>query len=266
MTEQHQTLLAQLGFRFGINGPHAARTMMLDDLRVLLAHTPVQAARADYFSAIVEGNLLAKPTRKSRELAARHLATLYALEETNPIFRALRRLWDADESAQPMLALAVALARDPLLRSTQAFFLGLPAGAFVPRQAVEAFLETIHPGRFSPASLKSFSRNVAGSWKAAGLLQGRARKLRASPAARPASVAMLLFLAFLEGRSGQSLFSSDWLRLLCVSVDELETLAHAASQRGWLVFMNAGGVKEIRFPDYLSPAEEKIRQEVAYVL
>ena len=39
MTEHRQALLAQLGFRFGINGPHAARTMMLDDLRVLLAHT-----------------------------------------------------------------------------------------------------------------------------------------------------------------------------------------------------------------------------------
>ena len=53
MTVERQTLLAQLGFRFGINGPHAARTMMLDDLRLLLAHTPPQATRADYVSAVV---------------------------------------------------------------------------------------------------------------------------------------------------------------------------------------------------------------------
>jgi hypothetical protein len=48
VTEQRQALLSQLGFRFGLNGPHAARTMMLDDLRLLLAHTPPQATRADY--------------------------------------------------------------------------------------------------------------------------------------------------------------------------------------------------------------------------
>lgn len=33
MSEKYQELLTHLGFRFGINGPHAARTMMLDDLR-----------------------------------------------------------------------------------------------------------------------------------------------------------------------------------------------------------------------------------------
>jgi hypothetical protein len=63
VSEQRQSLLAQLGFRFGLNGPHAARTMMLDDLRLLLSHTPVDAVRADYVSAVVDGNVLGKATR-----------------------------------------------------------------------------------------------------------------------------------------------------------------------------------------------------------
>ena len=50
MTEQKELLLSRLGFRFGISGPHAARTMMLDDLRLLLAHTPLHATRADYLT------------------------------------------------------------------------------------------------------------------------------------------------------------------------------------------------------------------------
>ena len=133
MTAERQALLEQLGFRFGINGPHAARTMMLDDLRLLLAHTPPHSARADYVSAVVDANVLGKPTRKARELTLRHMASLYALHPANPIFRALRRLWPLDEAAQPLLALAVALARDPLLRGTQAFILGQVAGAVVPR-------------------------------------------------------------------------------------------------------------------------------------
>jgi hypothetical protein len=64
MMESKEGRLSGLGFRFGMNGPHAARTMMLDDLRLLLAHTLPQATRADYASAIIDGNVLGKPTRK----------------------------------------------------------------------------------------------------------------------------------------------------------------------------------------------------------
>lgn len=266
MIERHQTLLTQLGFRFGINGPHAARTMMLDDLRTLLAHTPPQGERADYVAAVVDENVLGKPTRKSRELTLRHMAGLYALDTVNPIFRALRRLWALNEAAQPMLAIAVALARDPLLRSTQSLYLGLSPGTPLARETVEAFLDSTYPERFSPASLKSFAQNVSGTWTAAGLLQGRARKLRALPDPQPESAAMLLFLGFLEGRTGQRLFSSEWASLLCVSPEELESLASAASHRGLLVFMNAGGVKEVRFPDYLTPEEEQLRLEASHVV
>lgn len=266
MTEQRQALLAQLGFRFGLNGPHAARTMMLDDLRLLLSHTAADAERADYVSAVIDANVLGKPTRKARELALRHLATLYALDSANPIFRAMRRLWPLNEAAQPLLALAVALARDPLLRDSQAFVRSLAAGLPVPREAVEQYLGATHPERFSPASLKSFAQNVAGTWTAAGLLHGRVRKTRAVVQAYPESTALLLFLGYLEGRSGQRLFSSDWVNWVGGSPDELEALANSASHRGLLVFMNAGGVKEVRFPGYLTPEEERIRQEVSHVV
>ena len=266
MTEYRQALLTQLGFRFGINGPHAARTMMLADMRLLMAHVPIEATRADYAAAVVNDNVLGKPTKKARELALRHLTTLYALDPANPIFRALRRLWLLDEVAQPMLALTVALARDPLLRATQSFFLSQVPGAIVPRDTVEQFLSFNFPGRFSPASLKSFAQNVAGSWTGAGVLNGRLRKVRSMPQTRPESAALLLFMAYLEGRTGQRLFSSDWMSLLGGSLDELEALANSASHRGLLVFMNAGGVKEVRFPGYLTPEEERIRQEVSHVI
>ena len=265
MTEAREHSLMKLGFRFGLNGPHAARTLMLDDLRLLLAHTPPKATRADYVAAVVEGNVLGKPTRKARELGLRHMATLYALDPANSIFRALRRLWPLDEAAQPLLALAVALARDPLLRGTQSFILGQSAGVAVPREAMEAYLSGTHPERFSPASLKSFAQNVSGTWTATGFLDGRVRKTRAVVQPRPESLTMLLFLGYLEGRTGQRLFSSDWTNLIGGSPDELEALANSASHRGLLVFMNAGGVKEVRFPGYLTPEEERIRLEVSHV-
>ncbi|MGI9213779.1 MAG: hypothetical protein ACR2HF_15035 [Methylococcaceae bacterium] len=240
--------------------------MMLDDLRVLMTNTQPQATRAGYIIAVIDSNVLGKPTRKARELALRHMVTLYGLDPLNPIFRALRRLWPLNEAAQPMLALAVALARDPLLRSTQSFVLAQSEGTPMPRNIMEHFLNTSYPGRFSAASLKSFAQNVAGTWTAAGLLQGRVRNFRSLPETHPESIAMLLFLSFLEGRTGQRLFSSEWLSLLCVTQDELESLANTASHRGLLVFMNAGGIKELRFPGYLTSEEEQIRQEASHVV
>ncbi|SOD24057.1 hypothetical protein SAMN05518800_1200 [Variovorax sp. YR752] len=240
--------------------------MMLDDLRALLAHTQADATRAGYATAIVTDNVLGKSTKKARELALRYLGALYGLESSNAVFRALRRLWPLDESAQPVLALAVALARDPLLRSSQEFMLAQPQGGLVTREEVEALLSNNYPGRFTAASIKSFAQNVAGTWTAAGVLVGHRRKTRSAPAVRPEAIAFLMFLGYLEGRTGQRLFSSEWMRLLGVSPDELEALANSASHRGLLVFMSAGGVTEVRFPGYLTAEEERIRQEVSHVI
>ena len=40
--------LSTFGFRFGRNGAHAARTMMLGELRTLFIHQPETATKADY--------------------------------------------------------------------------------------------------------------------------------------------------------------------------------------------------------------------------
>ncbi len=259
-------LFTKLGFRFGSNGPHAARTMMLGDLRVLFSRVPANAERADYNQAVLTENILGKPTKKSRELALRHLTTLYGLNTQLPLFRALRRLWSMDVAAQPVLALTAALARDPLLRGTQAFILAKTPGAQVTREDLEQCLATDHPDRFSSASLKSFAQNVNGSWTAAGFLHGHSRKTRSIPIVMPVNVAFCLFLGHLEGFSGQRLFTTPWMNLLPGSPVELEAMANSASHRGLLVFLNAGGVKEVRFPDDLTPEEEKLCQEASHVI
>lgn len=240
--------------------------MMFDDLRTLFTYLPAQATRADYVSEVVVNNVLGKPTKKSRELGLRHLTTLYALDKKSPLFRAFRRLWPLDEAAQAVLALTAALARDPLLRGTQAFILAKQAGTSVAREDLEKLLAISHQERFSPASLKSFAQNVNGSWTAAGFLSGHSRKTRSIPVVTPVNVAFCLFLGHLEGLSGQRLFTSSWMKLLPGSPDELDALANSAHQRGLLVFLNAGGVKEVRFPDYLTPEEEKMCQEASHVV
>jgi hypothetical protein len=266
MSDRRQELLQTLGFRFGINGPHAARTMMFDDLRALFSLISAGATIESYRNSVVSDNSLGKPTKKARELAFRHLTSLYGFDESIPLFRALRRLWEVDTAAQPVLALCAALARDPLLRGTQTFILSKQPGVLVTRDDLERQLAADHVDRFSPASLKSFAQNVNGTWTSAGFLVGHSRKTRSIPVTKPSNVAFCLFLGHLEGLTGQRLFTSKWMSLLPGTPSELDGLANSAFHRGLLVFLNAGGVKEVRFPDYLTPEEEQLCQEASHVI
>lgn len=265
MSEQNRSFLEEMGFRFGANGAHAARTMMLAELATLLSQISPQAEPIEFSERVVVQNVLGKPTKKARELALRHLTSLYALDPVVPLFRVFRRLWDHEPSVRPVLALQLAIARDPLLRGTQAFVLGKKLGEVVTRQELEQLLEANNPDRFSPASLKSFAQNVNGTWTSAGYLQGRSKKVRVLPRIGPANIAYALYLAHLHGVTGQQLFLSNWVLLLGLPESELEALAAAASQRGMLVFLNSGGVKEVRFPELITNDEEAKRREASRV-
>lgn len=258
-------VLEKFGFKFGKNGPHASRTMMLSELEVLLSTVPNQAAQSDYRRAIVQDNILSKPSVKARELTSRHLADLYGLNPELAVFRAFRKLWALDAPSRPLLALMASLVRDPLLRASEAFMLAKYPGELVRREELEELLAADDPTRFSPASLRSFAQNINGSWTSAGYLEGRVKKIRSVPTVTHVHVAFALFLGHLEGLSGQTLFTSRWMGLFPGGADKLELLATSAANRGLLVFMNAGGVKETRFPGWLTAEEEQWRLEQSNV-
>lgn len=248
--------LASFGFRLGRSAAHQSRTMMLDELQTLLHAAPDNATKADYMALMVDANILGKGTSKARQLTAKHLVELYGLDDKLCLFRVFRHLWQQDAQARPVLALTLALARDPLLRLSRPLMLAKQPGEAVDRREVEEMLDQSDPGRFSAASLKSFAQNINGSWTQAGFLQGRVRKVRILPRVTPTNLAYALFVGHLEGLRAQRLFASEWANLISGSRDELVALAQSASRRGLLVFMNAGGVMEVRFPGYLTPEEE----------
>jgi hypothetical protein len=250
-------ILLKYGYKFGRNGAHASRTMMLSEVSTLLASVTTSAARGDYQREVVDLNVLGKPTKKARELTFRHLCDLYSLDVAQPVFRVFRQLWSQDEQARPVLGLMIALVRDPLLRSSQEFMLKKQPGDSVKRDELEALLAKDDPVRFSPASLKSFAQNINGTWTQAGYLSGKAHKTRVVPRITATNVTFALFLGHMEGLTGQRLFTSSWINLLPGSPDELVAHANSASHRGQIVFMNAGGVKEVRFPGYLTSEEEQ---------
>lgn len=235
---------------------------MVGELRALLDALPATATQSDYRAAIIEGNVLGKKTLATRRLTARYLVELYALNDQVVLFRVLRRLWDADQEGRPLLALLCALARDPILKMTADPVLTSPRGQVVAREDLEAAVAAAAPGRYSPASLASIGRNAASSWTQSGHLTGLRVKRRHNPVATPANVAYALFLGYLGGARGQLLMDTSWTRLLDVSVDRLAALASKAARRGWIDFLHAGSVVEVRFPVLLTLGErEALRGE-----
>src|SRR6266850_1540147 len=88
--------LKAAGFRSGEKGTHTSRTIMLDELRAVLASCKPGASRDDYLAAIHEDNCLGKRTASTRKLSSQRLSELYALDPEVPLFRVMRWCWYAD--------------------------------------------------------------------------------------------------------------------------------------------------------------------------
>ena len=228
-------------------GAHSSRTMMLAELRLLLAACPQSASLEEYRSAIIDENALLKKTVATRKASFRWIRELYALDRKILLFRALRDLWDEDTQAQPLLALLSAVARDPLLRCTAERILAVPVRETVTREMMMDAVNASFPDRYSPKTLKSTGKNIISSWQQAGLLSGKLHKVRVMAQSWPASVAYALLLGYLSGAQGEALFRTLWCRLLDAPAHVLYEQALAASQRGWIEYRHMGDVTEIGF-------------------
>ncbi|WP_053105408.1 hypothetical protein [Thiopseudomonas alkaliphila] len=245
----------KFGFKFGQAGAHASRTIMLAELTLLFEATTPNATFEAYREAIEQMNVLNKGTSKTRTLTFRHLVDLYGLDNRFALFRAFRRLWDADEAGQPVLACQLALMRDALLRLSQQKILSLELHEVLPRADMERVFEERFPQRFSAATLRSLAQNINASWTHAGFLTGRSKKYRDEPIVRPANVVFALFAAYLQGATGNRLFISEWLKVLERREEELLELALFASHAGLISFKHASEIIEVGFPNYLTKEE-----------
>lgn len=236
---------------------------MFIELRTLLSFVHAAGAtRADYLDAIQATNCLGKRSGKTRALTFRHLADLYALDPSLLVFRALRFFWQRDVDGQPLLAALCAYSRDPILRATAPFVLGFQERATVTREGMEEFLDAQEPGRFSKATLKSTAQNLNSSWTQSGHLSGRVRKVRARAVATPGAASLALLLGYVSGLRGESLFKSDYTRMLDCSFERTLELAEDASRRGWISLKRVGQVIEVLFPNLITAQEmEWLREQ-----
>lgn len=251
---------SKFGFSFTKGGVHTARTMMLEDLELLLeAVADPLAAKNVYLNAIIEHNCLRKRSVKSRQLTARHLINLYMLNPSVTIFRVFRFFWQRDKDGHPLTALLCACSRDHILKSSAKFILDFVEGKVITREALEEFIDNKQPGRFSKATLKSVAQNINSSFTKSGHLIGKVKKIRSKATATAGSAAFALFLGYLEGIRGEALFSTEYTRFLDSRNHRTIELAEEASRRGWIVFKRIGDVMELLFPNLLT------RQEMEWI-
>jgi hypothetical protein len=235
------------GFRTGDKGTHTSRTMMLAELSTILAAASPAASRADYASAIIDSNVLDKPTASSRRLTNQRIGELYALDSKVPLFGILRNLWFKDDAGRPLLALLVAIARDPLLAASAAPIITLRPDDELRKDPLrEAIREVVHD-RLNDAVLEKVVRNVSSSWAQSGHLLGRTFKRRVRVTPSPASIALALYIAWLAGYRGEELLDSPWTRVLDVTKTQTTELAIAAKRLGLIDVRIADRIVDISF-------------------
>lgn len=248
--------LQRFGFSTKTSGAHASRTIMLDELQMLFEVIQCSLADRDHYRfAIIEENVLGKRSTKTRTLSYRHLVELYGLNPNLLVFRGMRFFWDRDPGGQALLALLCAFARDALLRSSAPFIYSKPVGITVSRESTGRHIETVFPDRFSAATIKSMARNLNSSWTKAGHLAGRTVKKRCKANPTPGNAAYAVFLGYLTGLRGLSLFNSPYAKLLDCSPDCVLELTQQAGQKGWLSINHIGDVIEVAFPNLVPKAD-----------
>lgn len=261
MNNLDETILKRLGFGFRRNSVHTARTIMMEELELLLEAIPNPSDIKQFINAIEENNCLGKRSVKSRTLTSRHLIELYSLDPNIAVFRTLLHFWNRDKDARVLLALLCASTRDILLKSSLKVILDTPESASLPREVMEEYIESLEPGRFSKVTLTSTAQNINSSWTKSGHLRGKAKKIRTRANPTPASVAFALYLGYLCGIRGPELFETDFIKMMDCNREKAIELAEIASQRGWILFKRIGNVMELLFPNLITKEEAEWLRE-----
>jgi len=228
-------------------GTHSSRTIMVAAVSQLFAVSAPSTPYEELRRLVLDENVLQKTSAAGRWETFRRLRELYALDPSVLVYRGLRFFWSLAPEEQPLLALLCALARDPVLLASASLVLSTAHGAALAKRDMEAHLAAAFPGRYSVEVLAGMTRRILSSWTQSGHLSGRSRKVRAAPKTGPASAAYALLLGHLEGARGDLLFDTSWMATLDTSTSQARMLAQEASRRGWINYLRAGNVVEIRF-------------------
>ena len=166
--------------RFVLGSLHttASHTIGVPHLVELLRVVPSDAPHERYREAVVDDNVLGRPTQAGRQRTFRHLRELYFLDPAQREYAALRRLWDVDPEARPLLAGILAFTRDGILRASFSAIKEAPVGTIVSSADLTKAVAAVYGGGLSNATLGKTGRNTGACWTQTGHLVGRSKKIR----------------------------------------------------------------------------------------
>ena len=235
-------------FALGTLRTTASHTIGVSHLVELLQEVPLGAPAERYREAVVDGNVLGRPTQAGRLRSFRHLRELYFLDPGRTEFTALRHYWDLDLSSRPLLAGLLAFTRDEVFRASYVAIANLPAGASVTSADFTEAITAQFGSELSESTLGKTGRNTGACWTQTGHLAGRAKKIRTALSAQPAAIAYAAYLGHLAGGRGLSVLDNPWSQILEIAPGRsLDALRNAHTQ-GLLDLLVAGNVVDVSFP------------------
>lgn len=237
-------------FTLGTLRTTASHTIGVPHLVELLREVPSDAPAEQYRQAVVEDNLLGRPTMAGRQRSFRHLRELYFLDPRRLEFAALRHFWDIDPSSRPLLAGLLAVTRDEILRASFVAIADLPVGSGVTSADLTAAVAAQFGNEMSESTLGKTGRNTGACWTQTGHLAGRTKKVRTEVHARPVAIAYAAYLGHLAGGRGLGVLDNPWSQILGLAPGRsLEALRDAHTQ-GLLDLLVAGNVVDVSFPAF----------------
>ncbi|WP_134443305.1 hypothetical protein [Cryobacterium sp. TMS1-20-1] len=235
-------------FALGTLRTTASHTIGVSHLVELLQEVPLDAPAERYREAVVDGNVLGRPTQAGRLRSFRHLRELYFLDPGCTEFTALRHFWDLDRSSRPLLAGLLAFTRDEVFRASFGAIADLPAGASVSSADLTEAITAQFGSELSESTLGKTGRNTGACWTQTGHLAGRAKKIRTALNAQPAAIAYAAYLGHLAGGRGLGVLDNPWSQILEIAPGRsLDALRYAHTQ-GLLDLLVAGNVVDVSFP------------------
>lgn len=222
----------------------ASHTIGVPHLSELLRYVPVSAPYEAYAHAVVELNILGRPTHTGRLRALRHLRELYLLDD-DVTFRLLRVLHTDYPDTLPLLAGLAAVTHDEFLRASWPVVADAAEGEHVTPGSLALAIADEFGGHVSAATYAKAGRNVAASWTQTGHLSGVRVKTRMRVDPTPAAVAFAVALGFLDGRRGPGLLDTVWFALLDAPEAERRAALDGAHRAGLIDVHSAGSVLEV---------------------
>ncbi len=226
----------------------ASHTIGIPHLVELLREVQSDASADQYRQAVVEDNILGRPTLAGRQRSFRHLRELYFLDPGRVEFAALRSLWDIDPAAQPLLAGLLAFTRDEVLRASFAAVADPPVGSGVTSADLTAAVAAQFGNEMSESTLGKTGRNTGACWTQTGHLAGRAKKVRTEVEARPVAIAYAAYLGHLAGGRGLGVLDNPWSQILGLAPGRTLEALRDAHTEGLLDLLVAGNVVDVSFP------------------